>query len=90
VGRFKLQDGLTYHHRNTKNTAKNKAKSKPKKMVESPNTIIQIPNAKMADSNFIPAFFAQGAYRNQHGNKSTNCRTALRKPNPSGPTFRMS
>jgi hypothetical protein len=36
-------------------------------MVESPNTI-QIPNAKMADSNFIPAFFAQGnVCRNQHG-----------------------
>jgi hypothetical protein len=59
------------------------------KMVESPNTIIQIPNAKMADV-FHPCIFCSREYAVISMVISTNCRTALRKPNPSGPTFRMS
>jgi hypothetical protein len=56
----------------------NKAKSETQ-MVESPNTIIQIPNAKMAD-NFIPIFAQGNVCRNQHGNKAPTAGAALRKP----------
>jgi hypothetical protein len=55
---FKLQDGLTYHHRNTvKNTAKNKAKSETQNGGKSKYN--NIPKAKMADNNFIPAFYSR-------------------------------
>jgi hypothetical protein len=72
IRRFKLQDGLTYHHRNTvKNTAGTRPKVNQKKMVESPNTIMQIPNAKwLTIISFL--HFTQGTNvcRNQHGDKA--------------------
>jgi hypothetical protein len=56
---FKLQDGLAYHHRNpSKTPLETRPKVKPKKWLRS-KTIMQIPNAEIADNNFIPAFYSR-------------------------------
>ncbi len=70
---------------------KNNATTDSQKYVESPKTIIQIPNANTASNSFLPAFLCKGnRVEPSIVIAAPTAGAALKTPNPSDPTFKIS
>src|SRR5574343_1993059 len=70
---------------------KNNATTDNQKLVDNPKTIIQTPNPKTANNNFLPAFCCNGIeVEINMVIKPPIAGAALKIPKPSEPTFKIS